>query len=54
VTRSGDTVEVEGCAGKLTPPGALLDCGNSGSTMRMLSGLLAAQAGDSRCWETPR
>ncbi len=30
----------------LTPPGALLDCGNSGSTMRMLSGLLAAQAGD--------
>jgi 3-phosphoshikimate 1-carboxyvinyltransferase len=46
VTRSGDTVEVTGCAGKLIPPGALLDCGNSGSTMRMLSGLLAAQAGD--------
>ena len=46
VTRSADTVEVEGCAGVLTPPGALLDCGNSGSTMRMLSGLLAAQAGD--------
>ncbi len=46
VTRSGDTVEVTGCAGTLTPPGALLDCGNSGSTMRMLSGLLAAQAGD--------
>ncbi len=45
VTRSGDMVEVEGCAGKLTPPGAVLDCGNSGSTMRMLSGLLAAQAG---------
>ena len=45
VTRSSDTVEVEGCAGVLTPPGALLDCGNSGSTMRMLSGLLAAQAG---------
>jgi 3-phosphoshikimate 1-carboxyvinyltransferase len=45
VTRSGDTVEIEGCAGKLTPPGSLLDCGNSGSTMRMLSGLLAAQPG---------
>ena len=29
----------------MTPPGAALDCGNSGSTMRMLSGLLAAQAG---------
>ena len=46
VTRTGDTVEVEGRAGVLTPPGAVLDCGNSGSTMRMLSGLLAAQAGD--------
>jgi len=45
VTRSADTV-VEGCAGVLTPPGTLLDCGNSGSTMRMLSGLLAAQGGD--------
>jgi 3-phosphoshikimate 1-carboxyvinyltransferase len=45
VTRSGDTVEIEGCGGTLTPPGALLDCGNSGSTMRMLSGLLAAQTG---------
>jgi 3-phosphoshikimate 1-carboxyvinyltransferase len=46
VTRTGDTVEVEGRAGVLSPPGAVLDCGNSGSTMRMLSGLLAAQAGD--------
>jgi 3-phosphoshikimate 1-carboxyvinyltransferase len=46
VTRTGDTVEVEGCAGVLTAPGVVLDCGNSGSTMRMLSGLLAAQAGD--------
>lgn len=45
VSRSGDTVEIEGCAGLLTPPGTVLDCGNSGSTMRMLSGLLAAQAG---------
>jgi 3-phosphoshikimate 1-carboxyvinyltransferase len=45
VTRSGDTVEIEGCGGTLTRPGGLLDCGNSGSTMRMLSGLLAAQPG---------
>ena len=45
VNHSGDTVEIKGCAGTLTPPGSLLDCGNSGSTMRMLSGLLAAQAG---------
>jgi 3-phosphoshikimate 1-carboxyvinyltransferase len=45
VTRSEGTVEVEGAGGRLTPPGAVLDCGNSGSTMRMLSGLLAAQAG---------
>ena len=46
VTRTGDTVQVEGCAGRFTPPGALLDCGNSGSTMRMLAGLLAAQSGE--------
>jgi 3-phosphoshikimate 1-carboxyvinyltransferase len=46
VTHTEDMAEVEGCAGTLTPPGTLLDCGNSGSTMRMLSGLLAAQAGD--------
>ncbi len=45
VKRNGDSVEVEGCAGKLTAPKELLDCGNSGSTMRMLSGLLAPQTG---------
>ena len=45
VTRSAGVVEIEGCAGTLTPPNAILDCGNSGSTMRMLSGLLAAQQG---------
>jgi 3-phosphoshikimate 1-carboxyvinyltransferase len=42
VTRSEDTVEVQGCAGTFHPPGAVLDCG---STMRMLTELLAAQAG---------
>ncbi len=46
VTRTADTVEVTGCAGKLTPPGAILDCGNSGSTMRMLAGMLSPQMGD--------
>jgi 3-phosphoshikimate 1-carboxyvinyltransferase len=45
VTRSGDSVEVQGCAGAFTSPGAVLDCGNSGSTMRMLTGLLAPQSG---------
>jgi 3-phosphoshikimate 1-carboxyvinyltransferase len=45
VKRSAETVEVVGCGGILTPPSAILDCGNSGSTMRMLSGLLAGQAG---------
>ncbi len=36
-------IEVTGCAGKLTQPVGPLDCGNSGSTMRMLAGILAAQ-----------
>jgi 3-phosphoshikimate 1-carboxyvinyltransferase len=45
VKRNGDSVEVEGCGGKLAAPKELLDCGNSGSTMRMLSGLLAPQSG---------
>jgi len=45
VTHTGDTVTVEGCAGRFTPPQESLDCGNSGSTMRMLSGLIAAQSG---------
>ena len=34
-----------GVAGRVTPSEAPLDCGNSGSTMRMISGLLAPQAG---------
>ena len=38
-------VEVTGVGGKVTPANEPLDCGNSGSTMRMMSGLLAAQAG---------
>jgi 3-phosphoshikimate 1-carboxyvinyltransferase len=43
VTRNGTSVEITGTAGRFQPPANPLDCGNSGSTIRMLSGLLAAQ-----------
>jgi 3-phosphoshikimate 1-carboxyvinyltransferase len=36
-------IAVAGRAGAFAAPSSLLDCGNSGSTMRMLAGLLAAQ-----------
>jgi 3-phosphoshikimate 1-carboxyvinyltransferase len=39
------TVEVTGVAGRVTPANHPLDCGNSGSTMRMISGLLSPQQG---------
>lgn len=39
------TVEVAGVGGRVRRPDAPLDCGNSGSSMRMISGLLAAQRG---------
>ncbi len=46
VTRtSAESVEITGVAGRVTPSAQPLDCGNSGSTMRMISGLLAPQAG---------
>jgi 3-phosphoshikimate 1-carboxyvinyltransferase len=46
VNRIGaDAVEVTGVAGRVTPSASPLDCGNSGSTMRMISGLLAPQNG---------
>jgi 3-phosphoshikimate 1-carboxyvinyltransferase len=46
VNRSGaETVEITGVGGRVTPPAQPLDCGNSGSTMRMIGGLLAPQAG---------
>ncbi|MGA2831453.1 MAG: 3-phosphoshikimate 1-carboxyvinyltransferase [Terracidiphilus sp.] len=41
----GSVVEVTGVGGSVTPSVAPLDCGNSGSTMRMISGLLAPQGG---------
>jgi len=46
VNRTGaDSVEITGAAGRVTPSDHPLDCGNSGSTMRMISGLLAPQQG---------
>jgi 3-phosphoshikimate 1-carboxyvinyltransferase len=41
----GGQVEVTGVGGHVTPSNEPLDCGNSGSTMRMISGLLAPQEG---------
>jgi 3-phosphoshikimate 1-carboxyvinyltransferase len=38
---------IHGTAGRLRQPSSALDCGNSGSTMRMLSGILAAQSFES-------
>ena len=36
-------VVIEGLGPQLKAPSSALDCGNSGSTMRMLSGIVAAQ-----------
>ena len=44
--REDGIVEVTGVGGKVNQPAGSLDCGNSGSTMRMISGLLAPQAGE--------
>ena len=47
VNRSEDgIVEITGVGGKVNQPAGALDCGNSGSTMRMISGLLSAQRGE--------
>jgi 3-phosphoshikimate 1-carboxyvinyltransferase len=43
VERKGNAVLVHGHGPALQPAVAALDCGNSGSTMRMLSGILAGQ-----------
>lgn len=42
-TQENGTVVIEGCGSMLGHPGGALDCGNSGSTMRMLAGILAGQ-----------
>jgi 3-phosphoshikimate 1-carboxyvinyltransferase len=41
VHKADKTIEITGTAGSFTQPSRPLDCGNSGSTMRMLSGLVA-------------
>src|ERR1035437_9898030 len=38
-----NTIEVKGRGLALAAPASALDCGNSGSTMRMLSGIVAGQ-----------
>jgi 3-phosphoshikimate 1-carboxyvinyltransferase len=44
VQRSSEgMITLEGRAGRLSRPAEALDCGNSGSTMRMLAGILAGQ-----------
>jgi len=46
VRQLGDgRIEIDGVGGRVTPSDHPLDCGNSGSTMRMISGLLAPQHG---------
>jgi 3-phosphoshikimate 1-carboxyvinyltransferase len=46
VEKTGEgAIEVTGVGGHVVPADQPLDCGNSGSTMRMVSGLLAAQEG---------
>lgn len=42
------TIVIEGCRGKFSQPAGDLDCGNSGTTMRLMSGILAAQPFRSR------
>src|SRR5215471_11364992 len=41
--REDNVIEVQGSGMSLSAPTTALDCGNSGSTMRMLSGIIAAQ-----------
>lgn len=43
VAQEDGSVAISGRNGEFTAPSAPLDCGNSGSTMRMLSGLMASQ-----------
>lgn len=42
-TKEAGTIEISGCGAVLKRAAAPLDCGNSGSTIRMLSGILAGQ-----------
>ncbi len=46
VGRDGGRITIEGTGGALTPPDGPLDLGNSGTGIRLLAGLLAAQPFD--------
>ena len=48
VSGEGRAIIVKGVGGTLRQPAGDLDCGNSGSTMRMLAGLVAGQQGTFR------
>lgn len=48
VAREDGVVAVKGVAGRFRQPAGNLDCGNSGSTMRMLAGLVAPHEGKFR------
>ena len=45
VNRTDEAIEIIGVGGRVTPAKHPLDCGNSGSTMRMIAGLLSPQGG---------
>jgi len=43
ISRGGGAIEIVGSGGRLAAPRAPLDCGNSGTGMRLLAGVLAGQ-----------
>ncbi len=43
VARERGAVMIQGAGGRLAEPDGILDCGNSGTTLRLLAGILAAQ-----------
>jgi 3-phosphoshikimate 1-carboxyvinyltransferase len=43
VRREEGSVRIAGRGASLSPPGGVLDCGNSGTTLRLLAGVVAAQ-----------
>jgi len=45
IRQKDNTIEITGVGGRVSASNDPLDCGNSGSTMRMISGLLAPQQG---------
>ncbi len=45
VRTEGDQIHIVGAGGRI-PDSARIDCGNSGTTMRLLMGILAGRAGD--------